>query len=152
MMRRSFLIFMGAIAGVVLTIIATHPHVLLVGSSATAAASAAYQQLDLFAEVYERVRIDYVEKPDDAMLIDSAIRAVHGKIDDQAALRAALRKADFKSLRGSFKFNINNFPIQDYYIAEVVKRQDGEMEFGKIDLAIKDGKDSFYEECKMPTQ
>jgi branched-chain amino acid transport system substrate-binding protein len=77
---------------------------------------------------------------------------VGGKIEDQAALRAALRKADFKSLRGSFKFNINNFPIQDYYIAEVAKRADGEMEFAKIDLAIKEGKDSFYEECKMPTQ
>jgi len=89
---------------------------------------------------------------DTVMLIDSAIRAVGGKIDDQVALRAALRKADFKSLRGSFKFNINNFPIQDYYIAEVAKRADGEMEFAKIDLAIKDGKDSFYQDCKMPTQ
>jgi branched-chain amino acid transport system substrate-binding protein len=89
---------------------------------------------------------------DTVMLLDSAIRAVGGKIDDQNALRAALHKADFKSLRGSFKFNINNFPIQDYYIAEVVKRADGEMEFGKLDLAIKDGKDSFYQDCKMPTQ
>jgi len=89
---------------------------------------------------------------DTVMLIDSAIRAVGGKIDDQVALRAALRKADFKSLRGSFKFNVNNFPIQDYYIAEVAKRADGEMEFAKIDLAMKDGKDSFYNECKMPTQ
>ncbi len=89
---------------------------------------------------------------DAIMLLDSAIRAVGGKLDDQAALRAALRKADFKSLRGSFRFNVNNFPIQDYYIAEVAKRQDGEMEFAKIDLAMKDGKDSFYEECKMPTQ
>jgi branched-chain amino acid transport system substrate-binding protein len=89
---------------------------------------------------------------DTIMLLDSAIRAVGGKIDDQAALRAALHKADFKSLRGSFKFNINNFPIQDYYIAEVAKRADGEMEFAKIDRAIKEGKDSFYEQCKMPTQ
>jgi branched-chain amino acid transport system substrate-binding protein len=86
------------------------------------------------------------------MLLDAAIRAVGGKLDNQDALRAALRKADFKSLRGAFKFNVNNFPIQDYYIAEVAKRDDGEMEFARIDLAIKDGKDSFYEECKMPTQ
>jgi branched-chain amino acid transport system substrate-binding protein len=89
---------------------------------------------------------------DAIMLLDSAIRALGGKIEDQAALRAALRKADFKSLRGSFKFNVNNFPIQDYYIAEVTKRDDGEPEFTKLDLAMKDGKDSFYEECKMPTQ
>jgi branched-chain amino acid transport system substrate-binding protein len=89
---------------------------------------------------------------DAIMLMDAAIRAVGGKLDNQDALRAALRKADFKSLRGTFKFNVNNFPIQDYYIAEVAKRDDGEMEFAKIDLATKDGKDSFYEQCKMPTQ
>jgi branched-chain amino acid transport system substrate-binding protein len=89
---------------------------------------------------------------DAVMLLDSAIRAVGGKIDDQAALRAALRKADFKSLRGNFKFNVNNFPIQDYYIAEVVKRDDGEMEFAQVGVATKDGKDSFYQDCKMPTQ
>jgi branched-chain amino acid transport system substrate-binding protein len=89
---------------------------------------------------------------DAIMLMDAAIRSIGGKIEDQAALRAALRKAEFNSLRGSFKFNINNFPIQDYYIAEVAKRADGEMEFANVDLAIKDGKDSFYQDCKMPTQ
>ena len=64
-MRRTSLIFMGAIAGVGLALIATHPRILLGGSTATAA-SAAYQQLNLFGDVYERVRADYVEKPDDS--------------------------------------------------------------------------------------
>ena len=65
-MRRTSLIFMGAIAGVGLTLIATYPRTLLGGSIATAASSAAYQQLNLFGDVYERVRADYVEKPDDS--------------------------------------------------------------------------------------
>jgi branched-chain amino acid transport system substrate-binding protein len=86
---------------------------------------------------------------DAVMLIDSAIRSVGGRVDDRDALRAALRKADFKALRGKFQFNVNHFPIQDYYIAEVAKRPDGELEFVKIDLAVKDGKDSFYQDCKM---
>ena len=106
-----------------------------------------------FRAKYGRDPTFYAANQYDAiMLLDSAIRAVGGKIDNQDALRAALRKADFKSLRGSFKFNVNNFPIQDYYVAEVAKRDDGEMDFVKLDVAMKDGKDSFYEECKMPTQ
>ena len=86
---------------------------------------------------------------DAVMLIDSAIKAVNGNLDDQDGIRTALRKADFKALRGSFKFNINHFPIQDYYIAEVAKGADGEMEFAKIGLAAKDSKDSYYQDCKM---
>jgi branched-chain amino acid transport system substrate-binding protein len=86
---------------------------------------------------------------DAVMLLDSAIRSVGGRVDDRDALRAALRKADFKSLRGNFKFNVNHFPIQDYYVAEVAKRPDGEMEFAKLGVAEKDGKDSFYQDCKM---
>src|SRR5947209_12129299 len=45
---------------------------------------------------------------DAALLIDSAVRAVKGNLSDTSALRAALQKADFKSLRGSFKFGHNH--------------------------------------------
>ena len=83
-MRRTFLIFMGAIAGVGLTLIATHPRILLGGSSATAA-SAAYRQLDLFADVYERVRTDYVEKPDDNKLVQSAINGMLAGLDPHSS-------------------------------------------------------------------
>ena len=75
---------MGAIAGVGLTLIATHPRILLGGSSATAA-SAAYQQLDLFADVYERVRTDYVEKPDDSKLVESAINGMLAGLDPHSS-------------------------------------------------------------------
>jgi len=85
---------------------------------------------------------------DTVMLIDSAIRAVGGKIDDQVALRAALRKADFKSLRGSFKFNINNFPIQDFYRLEVFL-DSGKPSIRGAGVAVKDHKDAYYEECKQ---
>jgi carboxyl-terminal processing protease len=83
-MRRTSLIFMGAIAGVGLTLIVTHPRTLLGGSSATAA-SAAYQQLDLFADVYERVRADYVEKPDDNKLVASAINGMLAGLDPHSS-------------------------------------------------------------------
>ena len=59
---------------------------------------------------------------DAAMLIDSALKQTGGKTDNKDALRAALKKADFKSLRGAFKFNTNNYPIQDFYLVKVAKR------------------------------
>ncbi len=65
MMRKTSLIFLGAIAGVGLTLLATQPRIVLVGSSAKAASSDTYRQLNLFGEVFERVRANYVEKPDD---------------------------------------------------------------------------------------
>src|ERR1700694_3004576 len=76
MMRKTSLIFLGAIAGVGLTLLATQPHTVFVGSSAKAASSDTYRQLNLFGDVFERVRSDYVEKPDDGKLIESAINGM----------------------------------------------------------------------------
>src|SRR5687767_7736110 len=47
---------------------------------------------------------------DTAMLVDSAVKATNGSVAEKGALRRALRKAEFKSLRGDFKFNVNGFP------------------------------------------
>src|ERR1700744_6777950 len=83
-MRGTSLIFTGAVAGVGLALIATHPRILSAGSSATAA-SAAYQQLNLFGDVYERVRADYVEKPDDNKLVASAINGMLAGLDPHSS-------------------------------------------------------------------
>ena len=84
-MRRTSLIFIGAIAGAGLTLIARHPHALLGGSIATAASSAAYEQLNRFGDVYERVRADYVEKPDDSKLVASAINGMLAGLDPHSS-------------------------------------------------------------------
>ena len=60
MMRKASLIFLGAVAGVGLTLLATQPHTALLASSAKAAAADTYRQLNLFGDVFERVRADYV--------------------------------------------------------------------------------------------
>ena len=59
---------------------------------------------------------------DAAMLIDSAVKAVKGDLSNKDAVAAALKKADFTSLRGGFKFNTNGYPIQDFYLTKVAKR------------------------------
>ena len=80
-MRKTSLIFLGALVGVVATLLLTQPHTLLMGSAAGAAASDTYQTLNLFGDVFERVRADYVEKPDDSKLVESAINGMLAGLD-----------------------------------------------------------------------
>jgi carboxyl-terminal processing protease len=80
-MRKTSLIFLGALVGVVATLLLTQPHTLLMGSAAGAAASDTYRTLNLFGDVFERVRADYVEKPDDSKLVESAINGMLAGLD-----------------------------------------------------------------------
>jgi branched-chain amino acid transport system substrate-binding protein len=64
-------------------------------------------------------------------------------------VRAALRKANFQSVRGAFKFNNNHFPIQNLYIMEVKKDENGNLKAALKDIAIKDWQDPYHQECPM---
>jgi carboxyl-terminal processing protease len=82
-MRKNFLFLCGALAGTCLTLLVTGPQGGYLVEAAKAAASAAdtYSQLNLFGEVFERVRADYVEKPDDTKLIEGAIDGMVTSLD-----------------------------------------------------------------------
>ena len=86
MMRKTSLLLLGAVAGAALTILASQPR-MLIGASAKAAAASAdtYRQLNLFGDVFERVRADYVEKPDDAKLVESAINGMLAGLDPHSS-------------------------------------------------------------------
>lgn len=86
---------------------------------------------------------------DAAQLIDSAVKAVDGKLDDKDALRKALEKADFKSLRGDFKFNNNHYPIQNFYLVKAVKRADGKYQTEIEKTIFTDYKDNYASKCQM---
>ncbi len=86
---------------------------------------------------------------DTALLIDAAVRAVKGDLSNKDALRAALMKADFKSLRGSFKFNTNHYPIQDFYLVKVAKRPDGKYETEIAKKVFTGYGDSYAKDCSM---
>lgn len=86
---------------------------------------------------------------DAAMLIDSALKATKGNTSDKNALRAALKKADFQSLRGAFKFNSNNYPIQDFYLVKVAKRGDGKFQTEIVEKVISGEPDAYAKDCKM---
>lgn len=82
-------------------------------------------------------------------LLDSAVRAVNGKIEDKPSFLAALKKADFKSVRGAFSYNTNHFPIQDFYVEQVVKGDDGKMQMKVGERVFSGHGDSYAAECPM---
>ena len=86
---------------------------------------------------------------DTLMLIGAAVGSVNGKVEDTDALRAALRKSQFQSVRGSFKFNHNHFPIQSYYLNQVAKDADGKLYNKLLGMAQKDVVDAFASKCRM---
>ena len=86
---------------------------------------------------------------DAIMLIASAAEALKGDLSNKDKVRAELKKANFKSLRGDFKYNTNNFPIENFYIQETVKDPQGVMTVKTIATAVKDAKESYYEKCPM---
>ncbi|MCW5688564.1 MAG: ABC transporter substrate-binding protein [Pseudolabrys sp.] len=86
---------------------------------------------------------------DAAQLINSAIVATKGNLSDKAAVQKAMEKADFKSLRGGFKFGNNHFPIQNFYLQDVVKDADGQLSLKTVATIVKDDQDRFHDKCPM---
>lgn len=108
------------------------------------------QFVKAFQEEYHRVPSQYAAQSYDAAnLLDSAIRKVNGNMKDKQALRKALEEADFESVRGSFKYNNNHFPLTDWYRVDVVKGKDGQAELQAVATVFKDHQDAYHQLCKM---
>jgi branched-chain amino acid transport system substrate-binding protein len=106
--------------------------------------------VDAYVKEYNAIPATYAfQAYDAAMLIDSALRATKGNMADADALRAALKKADFTSVRGAFKFNNNHYPIQDFYLTKVGKRPDGRYETQIVRKVFTNYGDSYAKDCPM---
>jgi len=86
---------------------------------------------------------------DGIKLIDSAVRAVKGNVKDTKGLVAAMRKADFDSIRGKFTYNVNHHPIQNFYLLKAVKGGKDGVEMKIVKTVFQNHKDSYYNDCKM---
>jgi branched-chain amino acid transport system substrate-binding protein len=86
---------------------------------------------------------------DAAQLINSAVVAANGDTSKKDAMKAEMEKADFKSLRGSFKYGNNHIPIQNFYLQDVVKDADGQLSLKTVATIVKDDQDRFHEKCPM---
>src|ERR1700754_1546147 len=103
MMRKTSVILLSAATGAALTLMVTQPRAVLMGSTARAATSDTYRQLNLFGDVFERVRSDYVEKPDDSKLVESAISGMLAGLDPHSSYMDAKSFRDMQvQTRGEF--------------------------------------------------
>ena len=105
-----------------------------------------------FQKEYGRIPTLYASQGyDTALLINAAVRDVKGKLEDRAAVRKALQAAKFDSVRGSFKFNTNQYPIQNYYVRVVGNNPNGggliNKSFGEP--ILRERGDAYVQDCKM---
>jgi len=103
-----------------------------------------------FEKEYGRLPSLYASQGyDAALLIDSAVRRVKGRIEDKDAVRAALLAADFKSVRGPFRFNHNQYPVQDYYLRVIEKDAKGRITNRTVGTIFTNHADAYAAECAM---
>lgn len=82
------------------------------------------------------------------MAIDAAVKATNGNVADRAAVLAALKKADFASVRGPFTYGINNFPIQPYYVRVIEKNAAGQITNKLVGKVFDSYQDVYVGQCK----
>jgi branched-chain amino acid transport system substrate-binding protein len=105
-----------------------------------------------FRKEYNRTPSIYAAQAYDAiMMIDAAVRETKGKVDNKDAVRAALRKANFKSVRGDFRFGTNQFPVQDFYLRVVRKDEsfNGELNNRSLNKVMEKHVDAYASQCQM---
>jgi branched-chain amino acid transport system substrate-binding protein len=104
-----------------------------------------------YRKKYPNLRPTYygAQAYDAAQLINSAVVAVKGDLTKKDAMKAEMEKADFKSLRGSFKYGNNHIPIQNFYLQDVVKDADGQLSLKTVATIVKDDQDHFHDKCPM---
>jgi branched-chain amino acid transport system substrate-binding protein len=102
-----------------------------------------------FVAKYNRQPTVYASQGyDTAKLIGAALKATGGKLDEDA-FRTAMLKADVKLTRGSFKFNNNQHPIQDWYQVKAVKGDDGKVVMQTVGKVLENHGDAYAKDCKL---
>ena len=103
-----------------------------------------------FRQAYGRTPTLYASQGyDAARLIGSALKSVKGNVSKIDALRKAIRKAEFDTVRGKFAFSANQHPIQDLYIREVVKDSRGNYTNKTLETVFTDHANVYVDQCKM---
>ena len=104
---------------------------------------------DYIAKYKSRPSFYGAQTYDAVALLDSAVTAVKGDLTKKDAMRREMEKADFKSVRGNFKFGPNHIPIQNFYLQEAVKQGD-EYVLKTVATIVENDQDKFWQKCKMP--
>ncbi|MDB5639348.1 MAG: transporter binding protein [Bradyrhizobium sp.] len=104
-----------------------------------------------YRKKYPNLRPTYygAQAYDAAQLINSAVVAVKGDTSKKDEMKAEMEKANFKSLRGPFKYGNNHIPILNFYLQDVVKDADGALALKTVATIVKDSQDRFHDKCPM---
>ena len=103
-----------------------------------------------FEKKYGRIPSQYAAQSyDSALLIDSALKKTGGNVSNKKAFADALRAAEFDSLRGNLKFSKNGFPIQDMFVFEVAKDEQGRVSLKTLTKTLSNHPDSFVGQCPL---
>jgi branched-chain amino acid transport system substrate-binding protein len=103
-----------------------------------------------FQKKYNRMPTYYASQGyDTALAIAAALKATGGKVDNADAFSAAMRKADFQSVRGSFKFGPNQHPVHDWYSLKVEKGADGQLGIVTKGKVLEAHGDFYAKDCKI---
>jgi branched-chain amino acid transport system substrate-binding protein len=86
---------------------------------------------------------------DAANFVNSAVVAVNGDLSKKDAMRAEMRKANYASVRGPYKYGNNHFPIQNFYLQDVAKDAQGNLTLKTVATIVKDSQDQFHDKCPM---
>jgi branched-chain amino acid transport system substrate-binding protein len=86
---------------------------------------------------------------DAANFVNGAVVAVNGDLSKKDAMRAEMRKANYASVRGPYKYGNNQFPIQNFYLQDVVKDAEGNFTLKTVTTIVKDSQDQFHDRCPM---
>jgi branched-chain amino acid transport system substrate-binding protein len=103
-----------------------------------------------FEAKFKRIPSQYAAQAyDSALLIDSALRKTKGDVSNKDAFRAALKAADFKSVRGDFKFGNNQFPVQSFHAFKAVRDKSNRMTLETIGTPLVSVTDNFADKCPL---
>jgi branched-chain amino acid transport system substrate-binding protein len=86
---------------------------------------------------------------DAANLINSAVVAVNGDLSKKDAMRDEMRKVNYASVRGPYKYGNNHFPIQNFYLQDVVKDAEGNLTLKTVATIVENSQDKFHIQCQM---
>jgi branched-chain amino acid transport system substrate-binding protein len=89
------------------------------------------------------------ETYDAVSLINSAVAGVGGDLSKKEEMRKEMEKADFKSVRGTFKYGNNHMPIQDFYLQTVVKDAEGKYAIKTVTRIVASAQDRYHDKCPM---
>jgi branched-chain amino acid transport system substrate-binding protein len=103
-----------------------------------------------FEKDYKRMPSNYAAQGyDAAMMMDAAVRAVKGKVEDREALMKALKTVKAKSVRGDYRINVNGYPVQNYYLRVIGKDAQGRIVNKNLGTVFTNHADAYYKECAL---